>query len=148
MTRGEYAEAARSYERGVYAARRLARRGHSYRCNLPIPRPCAPRWYSGGAAPLAEEALSMARSTGMPTAIAQALLALGVAVADTNPAEARACLEESLEIGGVLGYEQVGELTGAVHLALSASVTGAPPSTSPGVPSGISNGPAANRGSC
>jgi len=118
MTRGEYAEAARSYERGVDAARRAGLPGAFL--SLQLAHTAALRTSAGdpgGAVPLAEEALSIARSTGMPTAIAQALLALGVAVADTNPAEARACLEESLEIGGALGYEQVGELTGAVHLA-------------------------------
>jgi len=118
IARGEYAEAARSFERGVDAMRRAGLPG-AY-ISLQLAHTAALRTSAGdpgGAVPLAEEALSIARSTGMPTAIAGALLALGVAVADTNPAEARACLEESLEIGGALGYEQVGELTGAVHLA-------------------------------
>jgi predicted ATPase len=70
-----------------------------------------------GAVGLAEEALNLARSNGMPSAICVALLALGTAIVDTDPTRARSYLEESLQTSASLGYEQSGELQASAILA-------------------------------
>jgi hypothetical protein len=51
-----------------------------------------------GAVPLARRALALARQTGAPALVATSLLAMGVAVAVTDPSQARACLHESREL--------------------------------------------------
>ena len=56
----------------------------------PVTRPAA--------VPLANEALALARQIGAPALIATGLLAVGAAVADTDPEQARACLRESREL--------------------------------------------------
>jgi predicted ATPase len=70
-----------------------------------------------GAVPLAIEAVALARQSGMPNAIINALLILGIARADSDPDEARACLSESLDRSTVLGYEN------ANYLALATLLT-------------------------
>jgi predicted ATPase/class 3 adenylate cyclase len=57
------------------------------------------------AVPLANEALALARQTGAPALVASGLLAVGAAVADTDPEQARACLRESRELSAALGYQ-------------------------------------------
>jgi predicted ATPase/DNA-binding SARP family transcriptional activator/class 3 adenylate cyclase len=69
------------------------------------------------AVPLAHEALTLARQIEMPYAIVNGLLVLGIAVADTDPGQARACLTESLERSAELGYEN------ANHLGLATVLT-------------------------
>jgi predicted ATPase/class 3 adenylate cyclase len=63
-----------------------------------------------GAVPMAVESLAMAREVGMPYAIITGLLVLGIALADTDRDEARACLTESLERRATLGYENANNL--------------------------------------
>jgi predicted ATPase/class 3 adenylate cyclase len=58
-----------------------------------------------GAIPLASEALALARQIHAPALIASGLLAVGLAVADTDPARARASLRESRELSTALGYQ-------------------------------------------
>jgi hypothetical protein len=58
-----------------------------------------------GAIPVAVDALALARQADMPYVLITALLVLGIAVADTDPDQARACLEESLDRRAALGYE-------------------------------------------
>jgi predicted ATPase/class 3 adenylate cyclase len=58
-----------------------------------------------GAVPLASEALALARQIHAPALIASGLLAVGLAVADTDPARARASLRESRELSTTLGYQ-------------------------------------------
>jgi predicted ATPase/class 3 adenylate cyclase len=58
-----------------------------------------------GAVPLASEAIALARQVDMPYAITHGLLVLGVALADSDPDQARACLGESLDRSAALGYE-------------------------------------------
>ena len=58
-----------------------------------------------GAVPLANEALALARQIGAPALIATGLLAVGAAVAGTDPGQARACLRESRELSTALGYQ-------------------------------------------
>jgi predicted ATPase/class 3 adenylate cyclase len=58
-----------------------------------------------GAVPLASEALALARQIHAPALIASGLLAVGLAVADTDPARARASLRESRELSTALGYQ-------------------------------------------
>ena len=58
-----------------------------------------------GAVPLANEALALARQIGAPALIATGSLAVGVAVAGTDPGQARACLRESRELSTALGYQ-------------------------------------------
>src|SRR5690242_21832550 len=53
---------------------------------------------------LANEALALARQIGAPALVATGLLAVGLAVADTDPEQARACLRESRELSTALAY--------------------------------------------
>jgi hypothetical protein len=63
-----------------------------------------------GAVPLAVEALALARQADMPYVLITALLVLGNALADTDPDQARACLDESLDRSAALGYENTNSL--------------------------------------
>ena len=58
-----------------------------------------------GAVPLASEALALARQIHAPALIASGLLAVGLAVADTDPGKSRASLRESRELSTTLGYQ-------------------------------------------
>ena len=58
-----------------------------------------------GAVPLASEALALARQIRAPALIASGLLAVGLAVADTDPGQSRASLRESFELSTALGYQ-------------------------------------------
>jgi len=69
------------------------------------------------AVPLANEALALARQIGAPALIATSLLAVGVTVAGTDPAQARACLRESREISTALGYNSLFGLALATGVA-------------------------------
>jgi hypothetical protein len=70
-----------------------------------------------GAVPLANEALALARQVGAPALIATGLLAVGVAVASTDPDQARACLRESRELSAALGYHSAIDLARAASIA-------------------------------
>jgi len=72
---------------------------------------------AAAAVPLAREALALARQTGAPALIATGLLAVGVAVADTDPSQARACLRESRELSTALGYQSAFDLARAAAIA-------------------------------
>jgi predicted ATPase/class 3 adenylate cyclase len=72
---------------------------------------------SPAAVPLAREALALARQTGAPAIIATSLLAVGVAVAETDPGRARACLRESRELSAALGYHSALDLIWATGIA-------------------------------
>ena len=54
---------------------------------------------------LASEALALARQIRAPALIASGLLAVGLAVADTDPGQSRASLRESRELSAALGYQ-------------------------------------------
>jgi predicted ATPase/class 3 adenylate cyclase len=69
------------------------------------------------AVPLASEALVLARQIGAPALIASSLLAVGAAVAQTDPGRARACLRESLELSTTLGYQGPLDHVGAAAIA-------------------------------
>ncbi len=73
------------------------------------------------AVPLAREALALARKIGAPALIATSLLALGVAIAQTDPDRARACLRESLELSTALGYQNWIDHVWAVGIAFLTS---------------------------
>jgi predicted ATPase len=70
-----------------------------------------------GAVPLARESLTLARQIGAPALIASSLLAVGLAVAETDPGQARACLRESRELSTALGYHSVRDLVAATQIA-------------------------------
>ncbi len=70
-----------------------------------------------GAVPLAREALALARQTGAPALIASGLLAVGAAVAATDPGQARTCLRESRELSTALGYQSAIDLVWAAAVA-------------------------------
>jgi predicted ATPase/class 3 adenylate cyclase/tetratricopeptide (TPR) repeat protein len=70
-----------------------------------------------GAVPLANEALALAHQSGAPAVIARCLLALGAAVAETDPDQARACLRESRELSTGIGYQSAIELNWAAWIA-------------------------------
>jgi predicted ATPase/class 3 adenylate cyclase len=70
------------------------------------------------AAPLANEALALARQIGAPALIASGLLAVGAAVAGTDPDQARACLRESSELSTALGYQSPTDLLWAAVIAI------------------------------
>jgi predicted ATPase len=59
------------------------------------------------AVPLANEALALARRIGAPALVATGLLAVGMAVADTDPEQARACLRQSRELSAALAYNSL-----------------------------------------
>ena len=59
------------------------------------------------AVPLANEALALARQVGAPALVAIGLLAVGLAVAGTDPERARACLRESRELSTALAYNSL-----------------------------------------
>jgi hypothetical protein len=69
------------------------------------------------AVPLAREALALARQTGAPALIATGLLALGAAVAGTDPEQARACQRESRELSTALGHHSAVDLLWATAIA-------------------------------
>jgi predicted ATPase len=69
------------------------------------------------AVPLANEALMLARQINAPALIARCLLALGGAVAETDPGRARACLRESRELSTALGYQSAIDLTWAAGIS-------------------------------
>jgi hypothetical protein len=71
-----------------------------------------------GAVLLAREALALARQVGAPALIATGLLAVGAAVADTDPGQARARLRESRELSTALGYQSAVDFTWAAAIAL------------------------------
>jgi predicted ATPase/class 3 adenylate cyclase len=70
-----------------------------------------------GAVPLANDALALARQIGAPSLIATGLLAVGVAIAETDPGQARACLREGREISTSLGYHSATDLLLAAAIA-------------------------------
>ena len=59
----------------------------------------------------------MARQTGAPALIATALLALGAAVAGTDPEQARTCLRESRQLSDALGHHSAIDLLWATAIA-------------------------------
>jgi predicted ATPase/class 3 adenylate cyclase len=69
------------------------------------------------AVPLAREALALARGIGAPALIATGLLAAGLAVAETDPGHARACLRESHQLSTALGYHSATNLVWATGIA-------------------------------
>jgi hypothetical protein len=69
------------------------------------------------ALPPAKEALALARQTGAPALIASGLLVMGMAVAGTDPDQARACLRDSREISTALGYHSALDLVSATAIA-------------------------------
>ena len=71
------------------------------------------------AVPLANEALMLARQINSPALIARCLLALGAAVAETDPGQARACLRESRELSTALGYQSAIDLTWATIISFA-----------------------------
>ena len=71
------------------------------------------------AVPLANEALVLARQINSPALIARCLLALGAAVAETDPGQARACLRESRELSTALGYQSAIDLTWATIISFA-----------------------------
>jgi len=69
------------------------------------------------AVPLARQALALARQTGAPALIATGQLALGAAVAGTDPEQARACLRESRQLSAALGHHSAIDLLWATAIA-------------------------------
>jgi predicted ATPase/class 3 adenylate cyclase len=69
------------------------------------------------AVPLARGALALARQVGAPALIASGLLAVGIAVAGTDPGQARACLRESRQLSTALGYHSARDLVWATAIA-------------------------------
>ena len=69
------------------------------------------------AAPLANEALALARQIGAPDLVAIGLLAVGLAVAGADPERARACLRESRELSTALAYNSLIDHVLATELA-------------------------------
>jgi len=69
------------------------------------------------AAPLASEALALARQVGAPALIARSLLVVGATAARADPDQARACLRESRELSTALGYQSTTDLNWATAIA-------------------------------
>jgi predicted ATPase len=105
ITTGAFEDAARLAEQ----AAGLARTGGDLAdASVELAIATAARVFAGdapGAVPLASEALALARQIHAPALIASGLLAVGLAVADTNPGQSRASLSESSELSTALGYQ-------------------------------------------
>jgi predicted ATPase/class 3 adenylate cyclase len=105
ITTGAFADGARLAEQ----AAGLARAGGDLAdASVELTIAAAARVFVGdapGAVPLASEALALARQIRAPALIASGLLAVGLAVADTDPGQARASLRESRELSTALGYQ-------------------------------------------
>jgi len=118
MTAGAFADAARLDEQAADIARaggdladtsvllNIAVGGHVLAGDAPA-----------AAAPLAREALALARQVGAPALIARSLLAVGATAARTDPDQARACLRESRELSTALGYQSPTDLNWATAIA-------------------------------
>jgi predicted ATPase len=116
-TRGAFADAARLAER----AAGIARAGGDL-ADASIELTIAVADYvivddAPRAVPLATEALALARQIGAPALIATGLLAVGVAVAVTDPGRAHACLRESRELSTALGYQSAIDLIWTTAIA-------------------------------
>jgi predicted ATPase/class 3 adenylate cyclase len=70
-----------------------------------------------GGLPLAREALALARQVGAPALVATGMLATGLAAAETDSEQARACLRESRELSAALGYQSALDLVWAAAIA-------------------------------
>jgi hypothetical protein len=105
ITTGAFADAARLAEQ----AAGLARAGGDLAdASVELTIAVAARVFAGdapGAIPLASEALALARQIRAPALIASGLLAVGLAVADTDPGQSRASLRKSRELSAALGYQ-------------------------------------------
>ena len=105
ITTGAFADAARFAEQ----AAGLARAGGDLAdVSVELAIAAAARVFVGdasGAVPLASEALALARQIRAPALVASGLLAVGLAVADTDPGQSRASLRESRELSTALGYQ-------------------------------------------
>jgi predicted ATPase/class 3 adenylate cyclase len=116
-TRGAFADAARLAEQAAGLA--LAG-GDLADASVELTIAVADRVIMGdipGAVPLARQALALARQTGAPALVATSLLAMGVAVAVTDPSRARSCLRESRELSTALGYHSAIDLVWATAIA-------------------------------
>ena len=117
ITVGAFADAARLAEQ----AARLARAGGDLAdASVHLTMAVADHLVVGDAptaAPLANEAVMLARQAGAPALITSSLLAVGATVAGTDPGQARACLNESRELGTALGYHSARDLVWATAIA-------------------------------
>jgi predicted ATPase len=118
LTTGAFADAARLTEQ----AASLARAGGDLADASVLLSLAAGRYVLAGdasrAVPLASDALALARQAGAPALIATGLLAVGLAVAGTDPGQARACLRESRELSTALGYHLAPDLTWTTGITL------------------------------
>jgi predicted ATPase/class 3 adenylate cyclase len=116
ITTGAFADAARLSEQAAGIARAG---GDLADASLQLAIAAGLQLFIGdtpGAVSLAREALALARQVGAPARIATGLLAVGMAVAQTDPDQARACLRESRELSIALGYESVLDHVWAIGL--------------------------------
>jgi predicted ATPase/class 3 adenylate cyclase len=117
LSTGAFADAAHHAERAASLARA---RGDLADASAQLSL-AASRYVLAGdapvAVPLANEALALARQTGAPALIATGSLAVGLAVAGTDPGQARACLIESRELSAALGYHSARDLVWAATIA-------------------------------
>jgi non-specific serine/threonine protein kinase len=116
-TRGAFAEAARLAEQAAGHARAG---GDLADASLHLGIAAGDHMFAGdtpAAVPHAREALALARQTGAPALIAASLLAVGLAVAETHPGQARACLRESRELSTALGYQSATNVVWAAGIA-------------------------------
>ena len=117
FTAGAFADAARLAEQ----AARLARAGGDLAdASVHLTMAVAGHLVVGDAptaAPLANEAVMLARQAGAPALITSSLLAVGATVAGTDPGQARARLNESRELGTTLGYHSARDLVWATAIA-------------------------------
>ena len=117
VTTGAFADAARLAEQVAGIARA---RGDLADASVELTFAVADHLLIGddpGAVRLANEALALARQIGAPGLIAKGLLAVGTAVAETDPGRARACLRESRELSTALGYQSAIDLNWAAAIA-------------------------------
>jgi predicted ATPase/DNA-binding XRE family transcriptional regulator len=117
LTAGAFADSARLAEQAASVARAGCDLADA---SLELTRAAAGHMLAGdapAAVPLAREALALARQIGAPALVATSLLAVGVAVAETDPGQAQACLRESRELSTALEYQSARELVWATGIA-------------------------------
>jgi predicted ATPase len=117
LSTGAFADAARLAEQAAGLARAGGDLGDA---SVQLSLAAADHLLAGDASaavPLARGALALARQADAPALIASSLLAVGIAVAGTDPGQARACLRESRQLSTALGYRSGRDLVWATGIA-------------------------------
>jgi predicted ATPase len=118
--RGAFAEAARLLAEGAELARSSHAIGSTHAASFMLSSAAMAHMMAGDAEagePLAREAVALARQGGAPSQIARGLEALAGALAGSDPARAKAALDESLKLQERLDFNAAGPVESALIAA-------------------------------